>query len=365
MNNIKIVGKFFDNQSLAKVNRNIYTAIKKHTNVKAVPIDTPMVENKIDNPKQYINDYVFKTTDIIQHTYPPIFRWPENDARVIYIQPWEFFDIPSEWQYKFQEYADAIIVPSNFTSEAFLNAGINPDKVFIIPNGYDPNIYYSEEREDKPLKRFLFVGCGQFRKGFDILLKAWVDATTKTDNVELVIKDTPQIYGDTQIFESIVRAQYQTNCAKITYIDDIYSENEMADLYRSVDVIVHPYRGEGFGMHIMEAMACGVFPLVTTGGATDDFVIEPESKIPSYTRPVNMFDIFALKTGDSMSAMGKHRTILEPDVNQLITSLKTLKTSKIRVPDISNLRTWDEVGKMYVDVLNTLSTRTPIRFRGD
>jgi len=362
--NIELVGKFFDNQSLSKVNRNIVKAI--HNNISITALDSPMAENKVDNIDYFLSrkgkqpltgDY------IIQHSYPPIFRWPENkESKVIYIQPWEFADVPSEWQYKFQEYADALIVPSNFVREAFLTAGLDPDKVFVIPNGYDPDIYFAEEREDKEFKRFLFVGCGQFRKGFDVLLKAWVHATNKTDNIELIIKDTPQVYGDTQILENITRTQYSTDCAKITYIDDIYSEREMADLYRSTDVIVHPYRGEGFGMHIMEAMACGVFPLVTKGGATDDFVIESDSKISSYSRPVNMYDIFALKPGDSMSAMGKHRTILEPDINELVTRIKELKVSKIRVPDVSRIKSWTEVGKMYTSVLSSLEG-PPVRVR--
>ena len=46
----------------------------------------------------------------------------------------------------------------------------------------------------------------------------------------------------------------------------------MGALYKDGDILIHPYRGEGFGMHVQEAMAAGCVPMVTAGGATDDFV---------------------------------------------------------------------------------------------
>ena len=40
----------------------------------------------------------------------------------------------------------------------------------------------------------------------------------------------------------------------------------MAALYAACDCLVHPYRGEGFGLPIAEAMACGL-PVIVTGSA--------------------------------------------------------------------------------------------------
>jgi glycosyltransferase involved in cell wall biosynthesis len=97
------------------------------------------------------------------------------------------------------------------------------------------------------------------------------------------------------------------------------SETDVAKLYGSCDFIVHPYRGEGFGMHIQEAMACGCVPIVTAGGPTDEFAIG--HKIASSNRVVNPYDIFALKVGDSMSNMGQHRWVLEPDAQSVALSI--------------------------------------------
>jgi glycosyltransferase involved in cell wall biosynthesis len=40
---------------------------------------------------------------------------------------------------------------------------------------------------------------------------------------------------------------------------------------RACDVLVHPYRGEGFAMPVLEAMASGLPVIHTAGGPTDEF----------------------------------------------------------------------------------------------
>lgn len=47
---------------------------------------------------------------------------------------------------------------------------------------------------------------------------------------------------------------------------------QMASLYAATHVLVAPYRGEGFCLPVLEAMAVGVCPIVPRGGPTDDFV---------------------------------------------------------------------------------------------
>jgi tetratricopeptide (TPR) repeat protein len=85
----------------------------------------------------------------------------------------------------------------------------------------------------------------------------------------------------------------------------------MASLYRACDVFVSPYRGEGFCLPALEAMACGLPVIVTDGGATDDFVDEFVGwKIDSKPRliPDKAFTI----------PMVKDAYWLEPDENSLI-----------------------------------------------
>ena len=160
--------------------------------------------------------------------------------------------------------------------------------------------------------------------------------------------------------------QHKTGCAKIQYIDDNYSEIQMADLYRKTDIIVHPYRAEGFGMHIQEAAACGAMPLVTANGPTDEFAVG--HKINSTRQIINMTDnsVFAGKPGDSYTLMGEHAWIVQPDGRDLMDKMKLFyyhhdRDSVIKTEPTKN--TWESVGNEMKEILESLHNGKPQRFR--
>jgi glycosyltransferase involved in cell wall biosynthesis len=354
-NSVRFIGKFFDNHSLSIVNRKTVLELKNLVDLQIIPLDSPDSSNKVNSEE--ITELLtlvgkdIKNPDVeIRHSYPPIWKWPEADnTKLIYIQPWEFSAIPMEWQYKFETFSDLLVTPSNWTRQIFENSGINPKRIITIPNGYDPNIFFKEDTKQHINNvKVLFVGCSQYRKGLDVLLRMWGSATKKDMPIELIIKDTPQVYGASTIQEDIIKLQYKSTCAKITYDDSIKSEQEMADLYRNCHIIVHPYRGEGFGMHIQEAMACGCIPIVTSGGSTDDFVYD--YKIASSKKAINMHSVFGLKPEDSTTLMGSHKWMLEPDPNSLAKTLNTVLNSINNTEvNTSKLVTWETVAKMYAD----------------
>jgi glycosyltransferase involved in cell wall biosynthesis len=60
---------------------------------------------------------------------------------------------------------------------------------------------------------------------------------------------------------------------------------QLPALYTACDCLVHPYRGEGFGLPIAEAMACGLPVMVTNYGAALDFCDETNAYlIPAVER---------------------------------------------------------------------------------
>ena len=48
----------------------------------------------------------------------------------------------------------------------------------------------------------------------------------------------------------------------------------MASIYKNSKFLIHPYRAEGFGMHVQEAVACGCYHLLPDVGPHNDFIPE-------------------------------------------------------------------------------------------
>lgn len=372
---IEILGKFYDNHSLSIVNRNIALALSSIAPVQIIAVDRPNPVYKLDS--NTIDTLIALETqngipDIqLRHYYPPMLTWPEyKQTKVVYIQPWEFVKVPTEWQYKFETFADALIVPSNFNREVFVNSGMNPEKLFVVPNGYDHKVFNNENTTvtlpevTESKFTFTFVGNTQWRKGLDILLAAWPKVFARADRVRLIIKDNPGIYGKTNILSNILKMQYVEQCAEIIYIDRDLSDKEMAALYKSTDILVHPYRAEGFGMHVQEAMACGAVPMVSANGPTDDFVSDSQGiKIPVEQRLVNLTDesIFAVKPGESLSLMGSYAYIFEPKILDLASLMYNTYHSHDRKEYLAQFKTdyvpntWDHVARQYLKVLETVN----------
>jgi tetratricopeptide (TPR) repeat protein len=185
-----------------------------------------------------------------------------------------------------------------------------------VPNGVNPEIFHPQVAPMKlaTQKKFklLFVGGTIFRKGPDLLLKAFQENFTAADDVCLVIKDFggQTVYAG-QTFESQIRAaQSRPNAPEILYLNEELPPDSLPGLYTACDCLVLPYRGEGFGLPVLEAMACGLPVMVTAGGATDDFVRDDFAwRIPAERR-IFGYEISGLK----LIGAG---WLLEPDVAAL------------------------------------------------
>lgn len=378
---VEFVGKFYDNHSLTIINRNIATRLANTFDVYITALDEYDPQFNIDFEllsdikKLEQKDLGDQTVDVqIRHSYPPVWNWPKNEnTKVIYIQPWEYPKAPFEWQYKFETFADALIVPSNYCKEVFTKGGLNPNNCFVVPNGYNDKLYnknktdlYTKFGIDSNNFNFVYVGNSQWRKGLDLLINVWHKCFKKYDKCSLIIKDNSNIYGKNNVLNEIIKMQYKTECAKVIYIDENISEEDMANIYKNSNVIVHPYRAEGFGMHIQEAMACGCLPVVPVGGPTDDFIPDEIGlKLPIQKQSVNITDpgIFATKPGDSMTMMSTHTFINEPSGQHLEQALKYIyhhhnkQELYKRLDNIPLNNTWDNVAKTYEGVINDVKNR--------
>lgn len=276
-------GTYMDLSSLSHVNRAITSELAKIPQIKLTCVGPNTLNSKLaalpEIREMFFRLHLKAPEDVqftVRQAWPPNWRRPAN-GKWILIQPWEFGALPEEWV-KNVEKVDEVWAITNFVKREYVESGVPAEKVFIVPCGIDPKIFHPEV---KPYKlgtnkkfKFLFLGGTIHRKGPDLLLKSYLQAFTAKDDVCLVVKDfgTKGYYAN-QTHDALFKAaQKIPNAPEIIYLDQEISADEIASIYTACDCLVHPYRGEGFALPVLEAMACGIPVVVTAGGATDDFV---------------------------------------------------------------------------------------------
>ena len=133
----------------------------------------------------------------------------------------------------------------------------------VVPHGLDLSEYESlPERgtfrtrypEIDGKKIVLFFGRLNFKKGLDILVRAFARVTLKRNDVHLVLTGP-----DNERFGDKIRIwlSEQGILDRTTFTGMLLGEDKLAVL-RDADIFVLPSYTENFGISVVEAMACGV-----------------------------------------------------------------------------------------------------------
>ncbi|HEY9600527.1 MAG TPA: glycosyltransferase family 4 protein [Allocoleopsis sp.] len=154
--------------------------------------------------------------------------------------------------------ADRIFVPSSFVQHSLLKAGVQSDKISVIPFGAPIDYFQPQPKLDRQF-RALFVGRVGPRKGVHYLLQAWRELRLPEAELFLVgMNEFPDGWLS-RYTESIRHHSSVPHAALNRY-------------YSSANVLVFPSLVEGLALVQLEAMACGI-PLITTPNAGGSDII--------------------------------------------------------------------------------------------
>ena len=298
-------GDFYAHHSLAGVNRALATRLAMSGAISVTPLSR--------EAPPFAPDTAVEVERIIR-SLPPLasqskadvvvrLRWPPDlsstgSTPLVLIQPWEYGGIPSAWIPQIQRHVSEVWCSSTWVKECYVRSGVPESKVAVVPLGVDTDRFTPDgpafPLATKKSRRLLFVGGTIPRKGIDVLLRSYLDTFSADDDVCLVVKafGSGHVYKGSTIDDQLRAVAEDPTSAEVELIDDELSEEQVPMLYRSCDVLVHPYRGEGFGLPIAEAMASGLPVIVTGYGACLDFCDEDNALfVPATESPIEMSDV--------------------------------------------------------------------------
>ncbi len=187
---------------------------------------------------------------------------------------------PEALERELAEYAEAdyIVVPSAFAESSFRHEGVEPRKVKTVPLGVDTGLFRPQPAP-KPAKfRVLAAGNLGIEKGTHYLLAALEKLAIP--DIELVLAGTLDPYFRGKLAKTQVPWEFAGHVP----------QQSLPHYYHSAAVSCLTSIEDGFGMVVLEAMACGVPSIVSTHTCAGDVVRDGQD---GYVVPVRDVETLA------------------------------------------------------------------------
>lgn len=169
--------------------------------------------------------------------------------------------------------------------------GIPADKIDVAAPGYDTEIYKplpSEQvaafrhKNNLPERFWFFLGTLEPRKNLTTLIEAYA-ALPKSERLPLILAG-----GKGWLYDDIFAAVARYNLVNEVSFPGYLPVADLAFWYNSAEAFIYPSVFEGFGLPVLEAMACGTPVIVSDASslpevAGDAGVCLPPHDIPAWT----------------------------------------------------------------------------------
>jgi glycosyltransferase involved in cell wall biosynthesis len=159
-------------------------------------------------------------------------------------------------------HADVLISVSDFTSRQLKEIFPSHAPLVTAPLGVDLDRFTPDARHDDDLIRahhlptdvpyIFFLGTFEPRKGIDVLLDAFEEIAPLHSDVELWLAGQTG-WGIKAVESRLAEHGAHARVRRLGFVDDTV----LPSLLRRARTVAYPSRGEGFGLPVLEALACG------------------------------------------------------------------------------------------------------------
>ena len=164
-----------------------------------------------------------------------------------------------EKELKEYEEADYISIPSLFVKRTFLEYGVPENKLIQVPYGVDLAQFRQIPKNDNVF-RVIFSGGMSLRKGVHYLLQAFSELNLPNSELLLI-----------GAFNDEIKPFFKKYEGKYKWLGHI-PQKELYKYYSQGSVFVLNSIEDGFGMVIIQAMACALPVIATTNTGGEDII---------------------------------------------------------------------------------------------
>jgi glycosyltransferase involved in cell wall biosynthesis len=199
--------------------------------------------------------------------------------------------------------ADFILTPSEYVKETIRERfHIAGERIVVTPHGVDPFFLAAPTAEETeaadrrfgPGRFFLYVGALASHKNVAGLIKAFARLPREPGARLIVVGKPSGRYRELEIEPLIHRLGLDDRVVLAGYVDD----GLLRCLYRKAIALILPSFGEGFGLPVLEAMACGT-PVVASALAALPEVAGDAALYVNPHEPGEIADAMARLMGDA------------------------------------------------------------------
>jgi glycosyltransferase involved in cell wall biosynthesis len=161
-------------------------------------------------------------------------------------------------------------VPLTPLTAAFLAQAGVPRPGLVIPHGVDTDLFRPPTAEERARARRALglgssfvvgaVGANSYRKRFDLILASFALFAAGEPTALLLIKTDRTVSREGRDLRLLAERSGITD--QVRLLTEELSASGMRELYWALDLLLNLSEWEGFGLPVLEAMACGL-PVVT------------------------------------------------------------------------------------------------------
>jgi glycosyltransferase involved in cell wall biosynthesis len=227
--------------------------------------------------------------------------------------------VSSAWAPCYED-AGRVWVPDARAFDALVSAGVARERLAVVPTVVDTDeLSPAAAPTDMPAARgfrFLAILDWKLRKGWDVLVRAYVEEFAEHEDVTLVIKAWSSLGYDNAAIGDMLQTLFRDLGRDQRTVPDLALEivptprADLPGLYRAADCLVAPSRAQAWGRPVLEAMAAGLPVIGTACGACGE-LLTPELAFPIDHARV---PVPAAGTREEPACIGRW---LEPDIGSL------------------------------------------------